>query len=244
MRLTISNTVDFSAKGIRKSYGQGSGRIEVLSDLNLDLLRGEMIAITGVSGTGKSTLLHILGTLDRPDEGSWMYRNEDIFNRDNGSLANFRNKSIGFVFQFHHLLPEFSALENTIMPGLIAGMKKEELYEDAEKLLEKAGLANRLDHRVGELSGGEQQRVALARAIIMKPALLLADEPTGNLDPKTGEKVFHLIRDMNHDFGLTTVMVTHNFDLARQMDRCLTLRSGRLFDSDILREKNTLPVSD
>ncbi|MCK9295523.1 MAG: ABC transporter ATP-binding protein [Desulfobulbaceae bacterium] len=223
-----------------KSYGHGPARVEVLNDLSLELLRGEMVAITGVSGTGKSTLLHILGTLDRPDKGTIIYRNEDIFKRDNGSLATFRNQTIGFVFQFHHLLPEFSALENTLIPGLIAGRKKEELFDDARELLNKVGLGHRLEHRVGELSGGEQQRVALARAIIMKPALLLADEPTGNLDPKTGEKVFNLIRDMNQDFGLTTVMVTHNYALARQMDRCLTLRNGKLSDSGILRENDAL----
>ena len=223
-----------------KSYGHGPARVEVLNDLNLELLRGEMVAITGVSGTGKSTLLHILGTLDRPDKGTIIYRNEDVFKRDNGSLATFRNQTIGFVFQFHHLLPEFSALENTLIPGLIAGREKDELFDDARELLNKVGLGHRLEHRVGELSGGEQQRVALARAIIMKPALLLADEPTGNLDPKTGEKVFNLIRDMNHDFGLTTVMVTHNYALARQMDRCLTLQNGKLSDSGILQENDAL----
>jgi len=228
--------LDFSAKGLMKSYGQGQGRVEVLNDLNLDLLRGEMVAITGVSGTGKSTLLHILGTLDRPDKGTIFFRNENIFKRDDTSLAAFRNQSIGFVFQFHHLLPEFTALENTIIPGLIAGRPKGELYAEGRELLGKVGLSRRQEHRVGELSGGEQQRVALARAIIMKPALLLADEPTGNLDPKTGETVFNLIRDMNRDFGLTTVMVTHNFDLARQMDRCLTLHNGKLSDSGLLHD--------
>jgi lipoprotein-releasing system ATP-binding protein len=243
MRDTNSRTVDFSARGLVKSYGHGPGKVEVLNDLNLELLRGEMVAITGVSGTGKSTLLHILGTLDRPDNGTLCYKNEDIFKRDDGSLANFRNQAIGFVFQFHHLLPEFSALENTIMPGLIAGMKKEELFDNGRGLLKKVGLEHRLDHRIGELSGGEQQRVALARAIIMKPLLLLADEPTGNLDPKTGEKIFNLIRDMNHDFGLTTVMVTHNFALARKMDRCLTLRNGKLFDNGILQENDALFAS-
>ncbi|MCJ7600007.1 MAG: ABC transporter ATP-binding protein [Desulfobulbaceae bacterium] len=243
MRDTNSRTVDFSARGLMKSYGHGPGKVEVLNDLNLELLRGEMVAITGVSGTGKSTLLHILGTLDRPDKGTLYYKNEDILKRDEGSLANFRNQAIGFVFQFHHLLPEFSALENTIMPGLIAGKNKKELFDDGRELLKKVGLAHRLAHRIGELSGGEQQRVALARAIIMKPLLLLADEPTGNLDPKTGEKIFNLIRDMNHDFGLTTVMVTHNFALARKMDRCLTLRNGKLFDNGILQENDALFAS-
>jgi lipoprotein-releasing system ATP-binding protein len=238
MKDTGSRIIDYSAKGLVKSYGHGQSKVEVLNDLDLDLLRGEMIAITGVSGTGKSTLLHILGTLDRPDNGTIYFRNENIFERDDASLAAFRNQSIGFVFQFHHLLPEFTALENTIIPGLIAGSPKDELYAEGKELLKKVGLSRRLDHRVGELSGGEQQRVALARAIIMKPALLLADEPTGNLDPKTGETVFNLIRDMNHDFGLTTVMVTHNFGLARQMDRCLTLSNGKLIDSGMLHEND------
>ncbi|MBI5558106.1 MAG: ABC transporter ATP-binding protein [Deltaproteobacteria bacterium] len=237
MRDISSTTVDFSAHGLSKAYGRGAGKVQVLQDLDLDLFRGEMVAITGVSGTGKSTLLHLLGALDRPDQGSLHYKGEPIFQRDDASLAVFRNKTIGFVFQFHHLLPEFTALENTIMPGLIAGKKKEEMAPDGTELLNKVGLAHRLDHKVGELSGGEQQRVALARAIIMKPALLLADEPTGNLDPKTGEKVFDLIREMNHSFGLTTVMVTHNYGLASRMDRCLTLLNGKLCQSDIVHEK-------
>lgn len=225
-------TTEFSARGIRKVYRQGLRELEVLKEVNLDLPRGEMVAITGVSGTGKSTLLHLLGALDRPTAGSLFYHDEDIYSRDDASLARFRNKTIGFVFQFHHLLPEFSALENTIMPGLIAGREKKELTSQGMDLLDRVGLGDRVEHRVGELSGGEQQRVALARAIIMKPALLLADEPTGNLDPKTGQKVFDLLKEMNEDFGLTTVMVTHNFDLARQMNRRLSLRDGRLHEMD------------
>lgn len=218
----------FEAQALSKTYGQGPQKVEVFRDLNLQLYKGEMVAITGASGTGKSTLLYLLGTLDRPDKGNIFCDNEDILRRDDIWLANFRNKKIGFVFQFHHLLPEFSALENTMMPGLIAGEQKKELLEQSMILLEKVGLSHRLHHRVGELSGGEQQRVALARSIVMKPALLLADEPTGNLDPLTGAKVFRLIQEMNKDFGLTIVMVTHNFDLARQMDRCLVLENGQL----------------
>ena len=219
---------DFSARGLVKSYGQGSQKVEVLKNVDLELAKGEMVAITGASGTGKSTLLYVLGALDRPDQGTLTYKNENIFKRDESQLADFRNKTIGFVFQFHHLLPEFSALENTMMPGLISGMEKKELLPASMDLLNRVGLSHRVHHRVGELSGGEQQRVALARSIIMKPALLLADEPTGNLDPNTGDKVFDLIKEMNKNFGLTTVMVTHNYRLARQMDRCLTLVDGSL----------------
>jgi lipoprotein-releasing system ATP-binding protein len=150
-------------------------------------------------------------------------------------LSEFRNQSIGFVFQFHHLLPEFSALENTMIPGMIAAMEKQELLARATELLEQVGLADRFSHRVGELSGGEQQRVALARAMLMRPSLLLADEPTGNLDPATGNKVFDLIRKMNQDQGLATVIVTHNYDLAKQMDRCLTLREGVLEETSFTK---------
>lgn len=229
-----AHKAEFSVRGLSKHYGTNDCRIEVLTDVDLDLQRGEMVAITGASGTGKTTLLYLLGALDNPDKGSLYFNDENIFERDEAKLADFRNKTIGFVFQFHHLLPEFSALENTMMPGLIAGMDTKELHQQAMELLEKVGLSHRINHRVGEMSGGEQQRVALARATIMKPALLLADEPTGNLDPKTGDQVFHLIREMTDSFGLTTVMVTHNYDLARKMDRSLTLQDGKLSQSDFV----------
>ncbi len=233
MATVEQNTSLFAARGLTKTYGHGRAAVTVLQDLELELTPGEMVAITGASGTGKSTLLHLLGALDRPDRGNVFFRGENIFARDDEGLADFRNKSIGFVFQFHHLLPEFSAIENTIMPGLIAGKKRQELLSGALELLDGVGLGHRIDHRIGELSGGEQQRVALARALIMRPALLLADEPTGNLDPLTGETVFALIRRMNSDFGLTTVMVTHNYALAARMDRCLTLYEGRLQPADL-----------
>ncbi len=219
---------EFSIRGLTKHYVTGSSKIEVLTDVDLNLNKAEMVAVTGASGTGKTTLLYLLGVLDSPDRGSMFHKNEDIFTRDEAKLADFRNKTIGFVFQFHHLLPEFSALENTIMPGLIAGMSNAELQPQAQELLKKVGLSHRVSHRVGEMSGGEQQRVALARAIIMKPALLLADEPTGNLDPKTGDQVFDLIQEMTKNYGLTTVMVTHNYELAKRMDRSVTLRNGKL----------------
>jgi len=216
------------ATDIRKDFVGGKHHLQVLDGVNLSLAQGELVAIVGSSGTGKTTLLHILGTLERPATGSLLLQGEDVFARDDKDLSAFRNRTIGFVFQFHHLLPEFTALENVMMPGLIAEREKKALSDEAMDLLAKVGLAGRLYHKVGELSGGEQQRVALARAIIMKPALLLADEPTGNLDTKTGLKVFDLIGEMNAAFALTTVMVTHNHDLARRMDRCLTLADGKL----------------
>ena len=218
----------FQGHAISKQFFDGQQTLEVLKEVDLELQKGELIAIVGSSGTGKTTLLHILGTLERPSGGSMLFQGEDVFARDDVSLSNFRNRTIGFVFQSHHLMPEFSALENVMMPGLIAGTERSSLAEETTALLDKVGLGNRLTHKVGELSGGEQQRVALARALIMKPALLLADEPTGNLDPQTGNRVFELIQEMNQLFSLTTVMVTHNLDLAKQMDRCLTLADGKL----------------
>jgi lipoprotein-releasing system ATP-binding protein len=187
-----------------------------------------MVAIVGVSGTGKSTLMHILGTLDTPTAGKLYYEGEDVFAKSGKALASFRNKNIGFIFQFHHLLPEFTAVENIIIPGLIAGTDKGILFDRAYDFLNKIGLTARAKHKVGELSGGEQQRVAVARALIMRPNVLLADEPTGNLDPQTGQHVFDLISELNESFNLTTVMVTHNYQLAEKMDRCLTLVDGKL----------------
>jgi lipoprotein-releasing system ATP-binding protein len=221
------NNDAFHAEGIEKSFNS-IHNLQILNGVDLHLQKGELVAIVGTSGTGKTTLLHILGTLDRPTRGKLVYRNENIFAKNDLELSIFRNKTIGFVFQFHHLLPEFTAYENIMMPGLIGGTNKKKLYEETMDLLEKVGLTNRAHHKMGELSGGEQQRVALARALIMKPALLLADEPTGNLDPKTGYKMFDLIRELNSSLSLTTVMVTHNHELAKEMDRCLTLADGKL----------------
>ncbi len=219
---------DFQARGITKTFVQGQTKLEVLQGVDLDLSRGEMVAIVGSSGSGKTTLLQILGGLDSPTSGSMLYNNEDIFLKGDQKLSEFRNKTIGFVFQFHHLLPEFTALENIMMPGMIAGMENKKLLDRGGFLIEQVGLTDRTEHKVGELSGGEQQRVALARAMIMNPALLLADEPTGNLDPDTGNMVFELIRKMNRELGLITVMVTHNHELAKRMDRCLSLEKGIL----------------
>jgi len=225
-----AGSVAFQAIGIEKYYEEVGHRINVLNGLDLHLDRGEMIAIVGASGTGKTTLLHILGTLDRPTTGTLLYGGEEVLNKNDIELSAYRNRTVGFVFQFHHLLPEFTALENVMMPGLIGGQEKTKMAEEAAAILEKVKLSDRIQHKVGELSGGEQQRVALARAIIMKPLLLLADEPTGNLDTKTGYKVFQLIQEMSAEYSLSAVMVTHNLELANEMNRCLTLAEGKLHE--------------
>jgi len=216
------------ATGITKVFLQGSRKVEVLRGIDLEVRRGEMIAIVGKSGTGKTSLLQILGGLDRLSSGSIRYNGEELATKNDQELSQFRNRTVGFVFQFHHLLPEFTALENVMMPGFIAGLPKAEVRSRALGLLDRVELTDRIDHQVGELSGGEQQRVAIARAMLMAPPLLLADEPTGNLDPLTGASVFALIKEMNRDLGLATVMVTHNYELAALMDRCFTLRDGLL----------------
>ena len=227
---TSSTSATFQAIGIEKYFEDVGNRIDVLKGIDLTLPQGEMIAIVGASGTGKTTLLHILGTLDRPTKGTLLYNDVDVLKKNDVELSDYRNKTVGFVFQFHHLLPEFSALENVMMPGLIAGQDRKQVMERAAEILVKVRLSERMQHKVGELSGGEQQRVALARAIIMKPLLLLADEPTGNLDTKTGYKVFQLLQEMSAEYSLSAVMVTHNLELAAEMNRCLTLTDGRLHE--------------
>jgi lipoprotein-releasing system ATP-binding protein len=217
-----------SAKDLVKSFQNGGVCIDVLKGVQLDLAMGESMAIVGASGIGKSTLLHILGTLDRPDSGTLEFRGEDVFQYDDIRLAQFRNKTIGFVFQFHHLLPEFSALENTMMPALISGLSKAEAVALAEEMLVRVGLQDRLDHRVGKLSGGEQQRVALARALVLKPAILLADEPTGNLDNINSDHVHQLVLELNQELSMTLVVVTHNMELASYMSRRVTIAAGQL----------------
>ena len=224
------DSTTFQGIGIEKYYEKVGHRIEVLKGVDLHLARGEMIAVVGASGTGKTTLLHILGTLDRPTAGTLLYEGVKVLSKNDIELSAYRNKTVGFVFQSHHLLPEFSALENVMMPGLIGGLEKAEMAEKAAEILGKVKLSDRMQHKVGELSGGEQQRVALARAIIMKPSLLLADEPTGNLDTKTGYKVFQLLQEMSSEYSLSAVMVTHNLELASQMNRCLTLADGKLHE--------------
>ncbi len=189
------------------------------------------MAIVGASGIGKSTLLHILGTLDRPDSGSFIFQGKDVLLFVNKEVARFRNESIGFVFQFHHLLPEFSAVENTMMPALIKGLNKKRAQEAAEEILVRVGLKDRLYYRVNKLSGGEQQRVALARALVLEPVLLLADEPTGNLDHKNSEHVHNLLLELNKELSMTLVVVTHNMELASYMTRKLTICEGQLVDT-------------
>jgi len=204
--------------------------LEILKGLRLDLAAGETIAVVGASGIGKSTLLHILGTLDRPDDGTVAYRGEDVFRFDDIALARFRNETIGFVFQFHHLLPEFSTVENVMMPALIGGSGKTPARQAAESMLHRMGLENRLAHRVDRLSGGEQQRVALARALILKPVVLLADEPTGNLDKQNSEQIHDLLLSLNEEMGMTLVVVTHNMELASTMSRRVTIIDKQLME--------------
>ena len=213
-----------------KSFGNGAKQVDVLKGIDLTFDQGERAAIVGVSGVGKTTLLHILGTLDRPTAGKVFYREKDIFTLNERELALFRNREIGFVFQFHHLLPEFNALENTMMPCLIQGISKKEAAFRAETILSLVGLKERLSHKPGELSGGEQQRVAVARALVLEPKVLLADELTGNLDTKTGESVFHLLQELNQIKGVTLIVVTHNLKLASQLPRQIHLVDGKTLE--------------
>ena len=217
-----------TAHNLCKCFTNGGASIEILKNLNFDLSAGEAVAIVGASGIGKSTLLHILGTLDRPDSGQLLFKGDDVFAYDDVSLARFRNKSVGFVFQFHHLLPEFNAIENTMMPALISGASKRDAIETAENLLVRVGLKDRLYYRVGKLSGGEQQRVALARALVLKPAVLLADEPTGNLDESNSDHIHSLLIELNRELSMTLVVVTHNSQLASLMSRRVTIADGKL----------------
>ena len=218
-------------KGLYKSFNSSKVRLDILKGVNFDLKTGETLSVVGPSGIGKSTFLHILGTLDRPDNGKILYRGDDVFLFNDEKLAKFRNEFIGFVFQFHHLLPEFSALENTMMPALIKGDSKNGAREAAEEILVRVGLKDRLSHRVGKLSGGEQQRVALARALVLKPVILLADEPTGNLDKKNSQQVHDLILELNKELQMTIVVVTHNLELASYMSRCVTVVDGLLVET-------------
>ncbi len=213
---------------LEKQYVDGPAVVRVLSGLDLDVEPGERVAIVGESGVGKSTLLHILGTLDQPTAGRLLFDGEDVFARPDGELAVFRNQEIGFVFQFHHLLGDFSALENVMLPGLIGRQGAGVTRARAQELLERVGLKERVDHRPGQLSGGEQQRVAVARALARRPRLLLADEPTGNLDPATGDDVQQLMLELNQEHGAALVVATHNERLAAAMGRMLRLGEGRL----------------
>ncbi|MFH2093955.1 MAG: ABC transporter ATP-binding protein [Pseudomonadota bacterium] len=217
-----------SLQQVHKSFFLKTSQIEILKDADFDIYRGETIAITGPSGIGKSTLLNILGTLDRPDKGRIVFDNQDPFTFKEERLAKFRNSRIGFVFQFHYLLKGFSALENVMMPGLIACENKKKVEKSALNMRERVGLSLLSYQRVEDLSGGEQQRVALARALIRKPDILLADEPTGNLDQKNSESVHLLITQLNKEFGMTVIVVTHNNDLAKMMMKNVTLKNGKI----------------
>ena len=212
------------AKGIVKNYGN----LRVLKGVDILIKNGEVVAITGKSGAGKSTLLHILGTLDQSDEGTILFEDNDISKYNNKELAKFRNSEIGFIFQFHYLLPEFTALENVCIPGFIAKRPENEVIEEAKKLLDYLGLTDRMQHKPGALSGGEQQRVSVARALINKPSVIFADEPSGNLDIQSSQELHSLIFKLRNDFNQTFVLVTHNTDLAKMSDRCLEMRDGQI----------------
>jgi lipoprotein-releasing system ATP-binding protein len=222
----------FSTRALTKSYDGSGKRVEVLRGIDLDIEVGQTISIAGSSGVGKSTLLNILGTLDRPTSGELLFMGEDLLSYDDKKLAAFRNSSIGFVFQFHHLLPEFTAAENVMLPALIAGSPAAEARVQAEGLLADVGLSSRLEHKPGELSGGEQQRTAIVRALIRSPRILLADEPTGNLDTRTGGEVFDLLMELNEARQTAVVVVTHNETLAGRMSRRLKMVDGQLYEAD------------
>jgi lipoprotein-releasing system ATP-binding protein len=217
-------------KDLWKVFNHGGRRIEVLRGIDMDLAPGAAVSIVGASGVGKSTLLHLLGTLDEPTSGEISFDGVNVTSLSPAKLASFRNQSIGFVFQFHHLLPEFTALENVMMPGLIARLARKECAGKAEAMLARVGLSQRLQHRPGELSGGEQQRVALARALLLSPRLLLGDEPTGNLDTKTGQAMHELFFELNRELGMTLLLVTHNNELAGRAYRKLRMIDGQVVE--------------
>jgi lipoprotein-releasing system ATP-binding protein len=221
-------SVSVRASGVTKTYQDGVRRVEVLRGIDLAVEAGEMVAIVGPSGSGKSTLLHLLGALDRPDVGTVEIGGQSLAALSGAKIAAFRNRTLGFVFQFHQLLPDFTALENVMLPGRIAGMEPRKVLENARRLLAEVGLAERLEHFPNQLSGGERQRVALCRALALEPPLLLADEPTGNLDPASGDAVFQLLLDLQARHRTTGILVTHNPEIARRCTRILRLDGGVL----------------
>lgn len=223
-----NSNVLLRTENLSKSFVTEQGELSVLCDVNISIAAKERIAVVGESGSGKTTLMHILGTLDRPTSGSCFFGNTDLFSLKPEQLDQFRNQRLGFVFQFHQLLPEFNALENVMMPALISGLGRREAMRKAELLLGETGLQKRLSHKPGQLSGGEQQRVAIARALVLKPQLLIADEPTGNLDSSTSDDIFALLDRLHLQHGLTMIIVTHNTELAARMDRTLRIHDGQV----------------
>ena len=224
---------------LTKEYNDGQNSVKVLKSVNFSIKKAEQIAIVGISGSGKSTLLHLLGALDKPTSGQVTFEQQDIFSFSSNHQAKFRNQSLGFVYQFHHLLPEFSALENVAMPLLIAKKPISQANEMAMAMLDKVGLSHRYNHKPAELSGGERQRVAIARALVTQPKLILADEPTGNLDQKTGESIYELLSDLREQMHTSFIVVTHDTRLANRLDRSLNLLDGCLTDSrtEAVKEK-------
>jgi len=228
----MDDYIILKAQGLFKGYQTQAGKLDVLKGVDLEVKKGELVVVIGASGVGKSTLLHILGTLDRPDAGSVKINEKEVFNLDAKSLANFRNRTIGFVFQFHHLLPEFTCQENLVLPKLIAGEKKEETMHRVTELLEEIGLKERRHHRPMELSGGEQQRLAVARALVNSPQIVLADEPTGNLDSKSAQNLMELLANLNKNKKQTFIIVTHNLKLSKIADKIMEMREGKIFLSE------------
>lgn len=217
---------------LTKTYNDGENAVEVLKSISFSINKAEQIAIVGSSGSGKSTLLHLLGALDKPTSGQVVFEQQDIFSFSSNQQAQFRNQSLGFVYQFHHLLPEFSALENVAMPLMIAKMPIKQANDSAMKMLDKVGLSHRYTHKPSALSGGERQRVAIARALVTQPKLILADEPTGNLDQKTGESIYQLLSDLREQMHTSFIVVTHDRQLANRLDRSLQLVDGHLVADD------------
>jgi lipoprotein-releasing system ATP-binding protein len=226
-----ANGEALALKDLRKTFHQGRSDLHVLNGAALSVQGGEMVALVGPSGSGKSTLMHIAGLLERPDAGQVVVKGQDVSKAGDGERTRVRRGQIGFVYQHHHLLPEFSARENVVLPQMIAGTSRRNARSRAGELLELVGLAERMDHRPAELSGGEQQRVAIARALANRPAVLLADEPTGNLDPHTSDRVFDALTTIVREAGVAALVATHNLDLAGQMDRTLRLQDGVLVDA-------------
>ena len=220
----------YKFSNVNKIFSAPGETLEILKDINMIVEEGEALAIVGASGSGKSTLLHLMGALDTPSTGAVFFDGQDMVHMTPDQKAAFRNKTLGFVFQFHHLLPEFSAVENVAMPAIIGGDRQSAVMPKAREMLERVGLAARMDSKVATLSGGERQRVAIARSVLMRPRVLLADEPTGNLDEHTGEQVGALMKELNRELGMTLVVVTHNRELAAGMGRILELKAGTLYE--------------